>query len=232
MKRKTITKEELDIKLINLNKQLGRLPLRNEFLSNNGSRIDYPIKKYYKTWNNFLFINFGKINKSGPTTNIKTTCTNCQKEVERVQSQAKITKNIFCSSSCAATYNNAHKDHGIRKSKLEQYLEEQVKNKYPNIPLLLNDRKTIKAELDIYLPTLRLAFEINGPVHYEPIYGQDKFEKIVNKDKQKSQLCFKNGIELCIIDTSKQRKFTEKSSQIYLDIVLNLIESVKNRHNI
>jgi hypothetical protein len=34
--------------------------------------------------------------------------------------------------------------------------------------------------LDFYFPELRFAIELNGITHYEPIYGEDKFEKIKN----------------------------------------------------
>lgn len=86
-----------------------------------------------------------------------------------------------------------------------------------------NQINTINAELDIYIPSLKLAVELNGIFHYEPIYGEEKLKQTQNNDNRKFQACLEKGIELCIIDTSGQKRFTELSSKPFLDIVVNLI---------
>src|SRR5579862_4914250 len=58
---------------------------------------------------------------------ISIACGNCKKMFLRTPNQIAKTKNHFCSSSCAAIYNNKHKQYGYRRSKLEIYLEEQIK---------------------------------------------------------------------------------------------------------
>jgi len=77
--------------------------------------------------------------------------------------------------------------------------------------------------LDIYIPSLNLAFELNGIFHYEPIFGVDKLEKINKNDISKSKTCFNMKIDLCIIDTSYQKYIKPKTSQKYLDIITNII---------
>lgn len=156
------------------------------------------------------------------------TCSNCKKTILRRLCTTK-TKNLFCSKSCAATYNNAHKDHGYRRSKLESYIEEQLKKEFPSLDIHFNSKKAINSELDIYIPALRMAFELNGIFHYEPIYSQDQFIRIQNNDKQKTKLCLDAGIELVTIDTSKQINFTELTSQKYYSIIKELIELNLNR---
>ena len=91
--------------------------------------------------------------------------------------------------------------------------------------VFLTEEDAINSELDFYFPTLRLAVELNGIFHYEPIYGSDTLERIQNNDNRKFQACIENGIELCIIDASAQRNFTAKSSQKYLDIITTIINS-------
>lgn len=160
-------------------------------------------------------------------------CSECGSNVNRKRHEmwkkTRKSKRMFCDSSCAAKYNNRNRTTGCRRSKLEIYLCEQIKLNFPQLEIVPSDVKTLGIELDIYLPQLRLAFELNGIVHYEPIYGQDKFEKIINKDKQKVRICEEKGIELCVIDSSKQIRFTEKSSQVYLKQVLSLIQSLLKR---
>lgn len=96
--------------------------------------------------------------------------------------------------------------------------------------ILCNDRKTIGSELDIYFPSLRIAVELNGPVHYEPIYGDDRFERVQNKDKQKLIECYKQGIELIIIDVSKMKRFTPIRSLPILNNIINIINTIYNRN--
>lgn len=104
-------------------------------------------------------------------------CLVCQVEFKKSAAEIKKSNNHFCCRSHSATYWNKHKTKGYRRSKLEVYLEKEIKKEFPDIPILPNDN-SLGFELDLYFPTLRLAFELNGIVHYEPIYGVNKFEKI------------------------------------------------------
>ena len=156
-------------------------------------------------------------------------CTNCSKNVLKENKDIKRVKNIFCSKSCAATYNNLHKTTGTRRSKLEIWLEENLPAEYPNLKFMFNDKQTINSELDIYIPSLKLAFELNGIYHYEPIHGQHKFNQIQNNDNRKFQACLENNIELCIIDSSGLKYNKPEKFKKYFDIIKAIINS-KNVH--
>ena len=130
----------------------------------------------------------------------------------------------FCSHSCSGTYNNGHKIKGNCRSKLELWIESQLKQKYPQLEIHYNKTNTINAELDIYIPSLKLAFELNGIFHYEPIFSEEKLQKTQNNDQRKFQACLEKGVELCVIDASSQKYFKENTSQKYLDIITNLLE--------
>jgi hypothetical protein len=150
-------------------------------------------------------------------------CINCNIKFEK--QQHRVIKNNFCSHSCAATYNNTHKKYGTRKSKLESWLEIKLVELYPDLEIKFNKKDTINSELDIYIPSLKLAFELNGIYHYEPIYGKEKLQQIQNNDERKFQACLEQGIELCIIDTSQQKYFKEKTSRKYLNIIVRVLNS-------
>lgn len=161
---------------------------------------------------------------------IYTNCSECGKNIIKKPSEAKKSKNgnMFCCRSCSASYNNKNKSKGYRRSKLEIWIEENLKNKY-EIEIIFNGKETINSELDIYIPILKLAFELNGIFHYEPIYGDLKLEKIKNNDNRKFQACLEKGIELCIIDASQSKKFKPERDQKYLDIIENIInEKIEN----
>jgi len=154
-------------------------------------------------------------------------CKNCNKNFRKVANQAIKYPNHFCSSSCAATFNNKHKTHGTRRSKLEVYLEEQIKINYPNINMICNQKDAINSELDFYFPDLKFAIELNGIFHYEPIYGKEKLLQTQNNDNRKFQACLERGIELCIVDTSKCKHLTQSSKDKFYKIISNLIDMKK-----
>lgn len=150
-------------------------------------------------------------------------CSNCQITFIKKLAEIKKAPNHFCSKSCSATYNNKNKTHGTRRSKLELYLEKELTNLYPNIEFHFNRKDTIGSELDIYIPSLNLAFELNGILHYEPIYGINKLGQIQNNDISKSKACHDAKIDLCIVDTSRHKYIKESTSKQYLDIIINII---------
>ena len=150
-------------------------------------------------------------------------CEQCGKNIKRHQYHSTKYKHAFCSNTCAALYSNSHKTYGYRRSKLEIWLEKQLILLYPKLEIHFNRKDTINSELDIYIPSLKLAFELNGIFHYEPIYSKEQLDKIQNNDHRKYQACIEKLIELCIIDTSKQKNFKESTSKKYLNIILNII---------
>jgi hypothetical protein len=154
-------------------------------------------------------------------------CTECGKEFKKYPSAIKRTKNHFCSQSCSTKYNNVNRIvTNNHRSKLEIFLEEKLTNLYPNLLIEYNCKTMIESELDIYIPSLKLAFELNGIFHYEPIFGSDKLEKVKNNDNKKFQKCINANISLCIIDTSKQKYFKEKTSIEFLNIIIKIIDNM------
>lgn len=154
----------------------------------------------------------------------KVNCKQCNVEFIKRNAEWKKSPNHFCSKSCAATYNNTHKKHGTRKSKLETWLEQQLPILHPNLEFHFNRKDTINSELDIYIPSLKLAFELNGIFHYEPIYGKEKLSQIKNNDQRKFQACLENGIELCLIDVSSFGYFKIESAKKYLNGICEIID--------
>ena len=96
--------------------------------------------------------------------------------------------------------------------------------KYPNLHIDYNKTNAINAELDIYIPSLNLAFELNGIFHYEPIFGDKKLQQTKTNDQRKFQACLEKGIELCIIDTHNAKYFKKERDQKFLDIITNIID--------
>ena len=166
-----------------------------------------------------------KCKNDSQKTKLDLICTQCSVSFKKGISEMKKSKsgNHFCGSSCACTYNNTHKTHGYRRSKLEVWLEQKLPKRYPSLEFHLNSKDSINSELDIYIPSLKLAFELNGIFHYEPIYSKKKLKQTQNNDERKFQACIEKGIELCIVDTSKQKYFKEQTATEFLSIIAKII---------
>ena len=53
--------------------------------------------------------------------------------------------------------------------------------------------------LDFYIPSLNIAIECQGRQHFEPVKafgGEDEYKRIVERDREKYNLCKKNGVKL------------------------------------
>jgi len=162
-------------------------------------------------------------------TKVDQPCGHCGDIVTRrakIQQESK-SGHIFCNHSCAAKYRNAHKTTGTRRSKLEVWLEDRLRELYPDLDIHCNRTDAINGELDFYFPGLKLAFELNGIFHYEPIYGgPEKLTRIQNNDARKMAACLERGIELCVVDTSQADYFKSKVAEKFLGIVRGVLDKV------
>ena len=152
-------------------------------------------------------------------------CKFCSIQFLKTRSQLIKSPNNFCSRSCAASYNNTHKSYGIRRSKLEIYLESRIREIYPSLLLLCNDKTAIDSELDFYFPDLHLAIELNGIVHYEPIFGDTKLSKIQSNDTKKAYLCNQKHINLAVIDTSSCKYLNHKAKNKFWNLIQMIIKN-------
>ena len=146
----------------------------------------------------------------------QTKCLNCNKEFTIKISVLKKSINHFCTSSCSASYRNKNKKSGYRRSKLEIYIEQQLKLDYPMLDIRFNDR-SIGYELDIYIPSLKLAFEINGIHHYKPIWKN--YKRTIEIDKEKLTTCLEHNIRLFVYDISTVKHFKPEIGLTYLNLI-------------
>jgi len=131
----------------------------------------------------------------------KKPCANCGKIISKrfKETRKSKTKNIFCNSSCAASYNNTFKRKS-RRSKVEIMLFEMLKKEFSSLKFVPNDKKLLDGlEIDIAIPSLKLGIEWNGIVHHKPIYGQAKLDIIQERDAKKQILAQQKDINLIVI---------------------------------
>ena len=113
-------------------------------------------------------------------------------------------------------------------SKLEKFLFELLTQhgyrvEYHKEHLLLNE----KLHIDLFLPDSSVAIEIDGPSHFEPIWGQEALERTQRSDKQKSGLILNSGMVLVRIKNTKG--ISERFKRDIKSTLLSEIEKIDRK---
>lgn len=83
---------------------------------------------------------------------------------------------------------------GKEGSKMEKFLLEELNHlgydtQFHKKNLIPNE----KLEIDLYIPALKTIIEIDGPSHFLPIWGEEKLQKQIKSDDQKTGLVLSKG---------------------------------------
>lgn len=83
-----------------------------------------------------------------------------------------------------------------------------------------------RLEVDIWVPSIRTAIEIDGPSHFKPIYGEDKLRKTQQQDREKSGLILGTGYTMIRIKCIKNKPSQIQLSRLCQELVdaLNKIQ--------
>lgn len=78
-----------------------------------------------------------------------------------------------------------------------------------------------KLQIDLFLPKLSIAIEVDGPSHFKNIWGEDAFKKNTTYDKKKEGLMVGKGIKLIRVKQTKDFSVS-RSTAVYNAIRLLL----------
>lgn len=104
-------------------------------------------------------------------------------------------------------------------SKLEKYLLDRLL--HDSYKVDFHKEQTLsntKLQIDLFLPALNIAIEVDGPSHFEPVWGDDSLKRNKKYDSKKEGLIIGKGWHLIRI---KQKKDFSKSRAdvIYLELI-------------
>lgn len=164
-------------------------------------------------------------------------CNECKSSIIRSINRNKNYKYHFCNNSCKAkfanrTYNRAAR-FGKNKSKGETILRDMILKDFPKLIIKENDRLTIPGglEIDLFLPDLKIAIELNGPCHYIPIFGAEALEKTKNKDGFKLQFLQKSKIKFFIVNIMVPDRALNATLLQSYETIKPIIENSINANN-
>jgi very-short-patch-repair endonuclease len=109
---------------------------------------------------------------------------------------------------------------GKEGSKLEKFLYEEITKagysvQYHKKHLIQNHNM----ELDMYIPSLKAIIEVDGPSHFLPIWGEEKLQKQIKADTQKSGLLLSKGMVIIRIKNLSDSVCLADKEKLRLDIV-------------
>jgi len=90
-----------------------------------------------------------------------------------------------------------------------------------------------KLQIDLFLPTMNIAIEVDGPSHFLPVWGDEVLAKNIKYDQKKTGLILGKGLKLIRIkqthDFSQARSLSvyEKLIQAISQIKLSNIKSIE-----
>lgn len=136
----------------------------------------------------------------------------------------------YCSRSCITKHKNRTMIQGKNRSTLEKFINENLPSRYPDLEILFNRWDILGGdELDIYVPTLKIAIELNRRFHYENVLnnaeGRVRLERAIRTDLRKRKKCRERGITLYEIDTRSMSTYSNKKARYFLNMVSDLIEA-------
>ncbi len=125
--------------------------------------------------------------------------------------------------------NKAVRESSKTGSKLENFLlEGLLKN---NIKVDFHKEHNLintKLQIDLFLPELNVAIEVDGPSHFLPVWGEDALERNIKYDNKKNGLLLGKG---CVIIRVRQsRDFSPSRGRIILDKLLSHINNIKTKY--
>jgi very-short-patch-repair endonuclease len=111
-------------------------------------------------------------------------------------------------------------------SKLEKFifdslLQDGYRVEFHKEQSLLNT----KLQIDLFLPTMNTAIEIDGPSHFLPVWGEDALAKNISYDQKKQGLILGKGLALIRIKQTKD--FSKTRSQLIYAKLKTVIDDIQ-----
>jgi len=112
-------------------------------------------------------------------------------------------------------------------SKTERYVSAALEEE--GYGVIIHARNLIQSqalEVDMFVPDLKTAIEIDGPSHFEPVWGADRLKKQQSADAAKQGLLLNNGYVLMRV-IQRDKSMSVKRMKDVFDLVLSELRKIE-----
>jgi very-short-patch-repair endonuclease len=115
----------------------------------------------------------------------------------------------------------------VEGSKAEKFLYERLTKE--GYDVIIHKTGLIpgqKYEVDLFMPSMLIAIEIDGPQHFLPVYGEENLRRNIKYDSIKNGALLGRG--MCVIRVRYMLKHNSQSSNVRLfELVLNTVKQIE-----
>ena len=112
----------------------------------------------------------------------------------------------------------------LEKFLLEKLLKDGYKVDFHKEQTLTNT----KLQIDLFLPKLNVAIEVDGPSHFLPVWGEDVLDKNIKYDNKKTGLILGKG--LVLIRIKQTREFSKARSSVLYEQLNEHLNKIKIKY--
>ena len=110
----------------------------------------------------------------------------------------------------------------LEKFILQNLVKDGIKVDFHKEQMLSNTR----LQIDLFLPTINTAIEIDGPSHFKEVWGKNTLSRNIKYDNKKTGLILGKGLVLIMIKQS--RDFSNSRGLLVYNKLLEKINSIKH----
>jgi|TARA_B100001094_G_scaffold331180_1_gene398661 very-short-patch-repair endonuclease len=123
--------------------------------------------------------------------------------------------------------NYAVRESSKKGSKMEHFIlnflvNNSIKVDFHKEQFLVNT----KLQIDLFLPTMNIAIEVDGPSHFESVWGEEVLQRNITYDAKKTGLIIGKGYKL--IRVKQKKDFSKTRAKIVCDKLLQTIYNIND----
>ena len=83
-------------------------------------------------------------------------------------------------------------------------------------------------QVDLFIPALRTAIEVDGPSHFKPVWGVDNLIKNQKADRQKTGLILESG--LVMVRIKQEKKLSQRYQREVESRLFELLKKIQDKY--
>lgn len=109
-------------------------------------------------------------------------------------------------------------------SKLEKFLHSGLLNNGYRVEPQKKNILNTNLHIDLFLPELSIAIEVDGPSHFSPVWGENALKRAQRYDQKKNGILIGKGIK--VIRVQQKKDFSNSRSEKILKKLIKSIEEI------